>query len=280
VLHGPASARDIGRGQLVDVSLHECQLGTLLGGPGLYGNSPTAHRVAAAHSSEAARARSGSRATVNDLVRLREAVRRCMGRTACDGGVDRGEFRRGARVVVATTTGNSSVPGHRWTMWHSPDSKAALGSFFASKTMSRELYGRRPRATHPALAPCATTRARSSRNVRSSAIPRVLHHPLEYPELRRGDRTLPRSSRRRAALSRCIRSARQRACGQRHNDEGLMPRARQDSSVRRSATARRRRRPLIGRVGRLRGLSAFLELAPAPSWRGRDCATSPSRAPR
>ena len=28
-----------GRGQLVDVSLHECQLGTLLGGPALYGSS-------------------------------------------------------------------------------------------------------------------------------------------------------------------------------------------------------------------------------------------------
>jgi len=160
-----------GRGQLVDVSLHECQLGTLLGGPGLYGNSPRPPR------------RSGARSG-----RTREIW------LARDGYVSfglRGGPARvaGLRAMVAWMSESGAAPAwlcnYDWEQF-SPATlddvalarlEAALGSFFASKTM-RELYaGALERRI--LLAPCNDARE-------------ILAHPqlrdraffttLEYPE--------------------------------------------------------------------------------------------------
>jgi crotonobetainyl-CoA:carnitine CoA-transferase CaiB-like acyl-CoA transferase len=161
-----------GRGQLVDVSLHECQLATLLGGPGIYGGAPQAAR--------------------------RRGVR--TGRTreiwpARDGHVSfglRGGAARvpGLRALVAWMAECDAAPqwlrDYAWERY-SPNAldsdelarlEAAFGAFFASHTM-RELYDG-ALARRILLAPCNDARE-------------ILAHPqlrdreffttLEYPEL-------------------------------------------------------------------------------------------------
>jgi len=160
-----------GRGQLVDVSLHECQLGTLLGGPGIHGASPQPPK------------RGGARTG-----RTREIW------PACDGHVSfglRGGPARvpGLRALVAWMSESGAAPDWlRDTDWErfSPNAleaaelaqlEAAFGEFFAARTM-RELY-EGALARRILLAPCNDARE-------------VLAHPqlrarelfttIEYPE--------------------------------------------------------------------------------------------------
>jgi len=160
-----------GRGQLVDVSLHECQLATLLGGPGVHG--------ASTHAPHRGGARRG---------RTREIW------PARDGHVSfglRGGAARvaGLRSLVDWMTECDEAPGWlRELDWErtAPNAlgsdelarlEAAFGAFFASRTM-RELY-EGALARRILLAPCNDARE-------------VLAHPqlrdrdffttLEYPE--------------------------------------------------------------------------------------------------
>ncbi len=160
-----------GRGQLVDVSLQECQLATLLGGPGIHGSSPQLPR------------RSGARTG-----RTREIwpVR--------DGHVSfglRGGAARvpGLRALVAWMAECDAAPewlrDYDWDRF-APNAldvdglarlEAAFGAFFANHTM-RELY-EGSLARRILLAPCNDARE-------------ILAHPqlrdraffttLEYPE--------------------------------------------------------------------------------------------------
>jgi crotonobetainyl-CoA:carnitine CoA-transferase CaiB-like acyl-CoA transferase len=160
-----------GRGQLVDVSLHECQLATLLGGPGIHG--------ASAHAPRRGGARTGP---------TREIW------PARDGHVSFG-LRGGAahvpglRALVAWMTECDEAPGWlRDTDWDcfAPNAldadelarlEAAFGVFFANRTM-RELY-EGALARRILLSPCNDARE-------------ILAHPqlrdraffttLEYPE--------------------------------------------------------------------------------------------------
>ena len=160
-----------GRGQRVDVSLHECQLGSLLGGPGIYGTAAYAPR------------RSGARTG-----RTREIW------PARDGHVSfglRGGAARvpGLRALVAWMAECDAAPEWlRNTDWDrfAPNAldadglarlEEAFGAFFASRTM-RELY-EGALARRILLAPCNDARE-------------ILAHPqlrdraffttLEYPE--------------------------------------------------------------------------------------------------
>jgi crotonobetainyl-CoA:carnitine CoA-transferase CaiB-like acyl-CoA transferase len=160
-----------GRGQLVDVSLHECQLGTLLGGPALYGSSQQPPR------------RSGAR----------------IGRTraiwpARDGyvsfGLCGGPARvPGLRALVAWMLESDAAPAwlrdRDWEAFRADTSddaelaglEAALGAFFASRTLRQLCDGALDRRIP--LAPC-------------NDASEVLAHPqlrergffttLEYPE--------------------------------------------------------------------------------------------------
>jgi crotonobetainyl-CoA:carnitine CoA-transferase CaiB-like acyl-CoA transferase len=160
-----------GRGQLVDVSLHECQLGTLLGSPGIHGASPQPPR------------RGGARTG-----RTREIW------PAGDGHVSfglRGGPARvpGLRGLVAWMSEAGAAPewlrDYDWERF-SPNAldaaelarlEACFGAFFASRTM-RELY-EGALARRILLAPCNDARE-------------VLAHPqlrdrdlfttIEYPE--------------------------------------------------------------------------------------------------
>jgi len=160
-----------GRGQLVDLSLHECQLGTLLGGPGIHGSSPQPPQ------------RSGARTG-----RTREIW------PARDGHVSfglRGGPARvpGLRALVAWMGESGAAPAwlrdYDWERF-SPNGldaaelaqlEACFGAFFASRTM-RELY-EGALARRILLAPCNDARE-------------VLAHPqlrdrelfttIEYPE--------------------------------------------------------------------------------------------------
>lgn len=171
VLMALQARESTGRGQLVDVSLQECQLGTLLGGPGVHGASPQPPR------------RSGARTG-----RTREIW------PARDGHVSfglRGGAARvpGLRAIVAWMDEAGAAPAWlRDTDWDrfSPNAldadalarlEAAFGAFFASRTM-RELY-EGALARRILLAPCNDARE-------------VLAHPqlrdrelfttIEYPE--------------------------------------------------------------------------------------------------
>jgi crotonobetainyl-CoA:carnitine CoA-transferase CaiB-like acyl-CoA transferase len=160
-----------GRGQLVDVSLHECQLGTLLGGPGIYGSSPQPPR------------RSGARTG-----RTREIW------PARDGhisfGVRGGPARvPGLRALVAWMIESNAAPAwlrdYDWERF-SPATldaaelarlEAAFGAFFAAKTM-RELY-EGALARRILLAPCNDAReVLAHPQLRD----RALFTTIEYPE--------------------------------------------------------------------------------------------------
>jgi len=160
-----------GRGQLVDVSLHECQLGTLLGGPGIYGSSPQRPR------------RSGARTG-----RTREIW------PARDGHVSfglRGGPARvaGARALVAWMNESGAAPAwlrdYDWERFDPAsldDAELArletvFRAFFASKTM-RELYdGALERRI--LLAPCNDAREILAH---PQLRDRALFTTLEYPE--------------------------------------------------------------------------------------------------
>jgi len=175
VLMAVQARESSGRGQLVDVSLQECQLGTLLGGPGIHGSSPQSPQ------------RSGARTG-----RTREIW------PARDGHISFGLRGGPARVpglralvawIVETEAAPDATPGWlRDTDWDrfSPNAQsaaelarleAAFGEFFAARTM-RELY-EGALARRILLAPCNDARE-------------ILAHPqlrarelfttIEYPE--------------------------------------------------------------------------------------------------
>ena len=171
VLMALQARESTGRGQLVDVSLQECQLGTLLGGPGIHGASPQPPR------------RSGARTG-----RTREIW------PARDGHVSfglRGGAARvpGLRAIVAWMDEAGAAPAWlRDTDWDrfSPNAldagelarlEAAFGAFFASRSM-RELY-EGALARRILLAPCNDAHE-------VLAHPQLRHRELfttiEYPE--------------------------------------------------------------------------------------------------
>jgi crotonobetainyl-CoA:carnitine CoA-transferase CaiB-like acyl-CoA transferase len=160
-----------GRGQVVDVSLHECQLATLLGGPGVRDTSAQAPR------------RSGAR---NGRTREIWPTRDGHVSFGLGGGAARVP---GLRALVAWMAECDAAPawlrGYAWES-HSPNDRdpdelarleAAFGAFFASRTM-RELYDGALARRIP-LAPCNDARE-------------ILAHPqlrdrelfttIEYPE--------------------------------------------------------------------------------------------------
>ncbi|RIK98139.1 MAG: hypothetical protein DCC71_21160 [Proteobacteria bacterium] len=163
---------DTGRGQLVDVSLHECQLATLLGGPGMYGRSPAPPR------------RSGARTG-----RTREIW------AASDGWITFGLRGGAARVpglvaLVAWMHEQGMAPdwlrAYDWERFSPAVAdgfeierlEAAFGAFFARFTM-RELYDG-ALARRILLAPCNDARALLEQPQLRA---RGLFTTLEYPEL-------------------------------------------------------------------------------------------------
>jgi benzylsuccinate CoA-transferase BbsE subunit len=140
-----------GRGQLVDVSLHECQLGTLLGAPGLHGNAPHPPR------------RSGPR---NGRTREIWPARDGYVAFGLRGGPTRAA---GVRALVAWMHAGGAAPDWlRDTEWERFDAasleaaslarfEAAFGAFFAARTLRELSDGARERRIP--LAPCNDARA-------------------------------------------------------------------------------------------------------------------------
>lgn len=153
-----------GRGQLVDVSLHECQLATLLGGPGVHAASAHAPRRGTNRSRETWRARDG-----HVSFDLRGVA--------------------GMRALAAWMIECGEAPGWlRDIDWErfAPDAldaderpriEAAFAAFFANRTM-RDLYDGALARRIP-LAPCNDARAiLAQRQLRD----RDFFTTLEYPE--------------------------------------------------------------------------------------------------
>jgi crotonobetainyl-CoA:carnitine CoA-transferase CaiB-like acyl-CoA transferase len=161
-----------GRGQLVDVSLQECQLGTLLGGPGMHGNAERPPR------------RSGARSG-----RTREIWPARDGHVSF--GLSGGPARvPGLRALVEWMHACELAPDWlRDCDWERFDAHAAdgaelerleasIGAFFASRSM-HELYEGALARRIP-LAPCNDARALLAH---PQLRDRGLYTTLEYPQL-------------------------------------------------------------------------------------------------
>lgn len=161
-----------GRGQLVDVSMQETQLATLLGGPGIHANAPREPK------------RSGAR-----TLRTREIW------PARDGHVTfglRGGAARvpGLRALVAWMQECGAAPdwlvAYEWERFSPATADAieierleeAIGAFFAARTM-RQLYDG-ALARRILLAPCNDAHAVLAQ---PQLRDRALFTTLEYPEL-------------------------------------------------------------------------------------------------